>query len=179
MSNQELELFVHAQGAKPKIAMAAPGEALSEVLKRAGLTLEGEEDVLVFVGESEDALTEPDEVEDGADRHGPVDVLLTVEVLELKRRRHVHVHRCRHVAVKVNYGSGTKRHRFSPNTTIAVVAQWARKKFHLDLVAGAEYVLQICDSQIQPRPEQHLGDLEQAAACSICFDLVKEITPQG
>jgi hypothetical protein len=179
MSDQELELFVHAQGAKPKIATAALGETLGDVLKRAGLIQEGDEDILVFVGENEEALTEADDIEDGADQHAPVDVLLTVEVLDLKRHRHVHVHRCRHVAVKVNYGGMTKRHRFSPATTIAVVAAWARKKFHLDPVAAAEYVLQRCDGTTKPRPDQHLGELVQAPTCSICFDLVKEITPQG
>lgn len=179
MVDQELELFVHGQGRKPQVVRAAAHEILKAVLIRVGLLKEGEDDVLVFVGESEEALTEPDEVEDGIDQHAPVDVLLTVEILELRRHHHVHIHKCRHVAVEVNFNGRTKRHRFSPATTIGVVTRWARKKFKLDDAAGAEYVLQVCKSTKQPRSDEHLGELVEPPVCSICFDLVKEITPQG
>lgn len=179
MADQELEMFVHAQGAKPIVAVAARGETLREVLVRVGVLGGEQHDILVFVGESEEALNEADDIEDGADQHAPVDVSLTIDVLDLKRHRHVHVHRCRHVAVEVNFGGQTKRRRFSPATTIAVVTKWARKKFHLDPAAAAEYVLRRCNSTEQPRPDKYLGELVHAPACSICFDLVKEVTPQG
>lgn len=179
MVNHELELFVHGQSRKPQVVRAAAHEILKDVLIRVGLLKEGEDDVLVFVGESEEALTEPDEVEDGVDQHAPVDVLLTVEILELRRHHHVHIHKCRHVAVEVNFNGRTKRHRFSPATTVGVVTRWARKKFKLDGAAGAEYVLQVCKSTKQPRSDEHLGELVEPPVCSICFDLVKEITPQG
>ena len=60
-----------------------------------------------------------------------------------------------------------------------LVTQWARKKFDLDPAAGADYVLHICDTTKQPRPSEHLGELVEPPVCSICFKLVKEITPQG
>ena len=179
MAGEELELFIHSQGAKPKIAVAHSHETLKEVLVREEIIREGQDDVFIFVGEWEEALTEADAIEDGEDRHDPVDVLLTVEVLELHRHRHVHVHKCRRVRVGVNFNGQTKRHRFSPATTVAVVTRWARKKFKLDGAAGAEYVLRICNSEKQPRPGEHLGELVSAPACELCFDLVKEITPQG
>ena len=179
MAGEELELYIHSQGAKPKIVVARPHEVLREVLVREAIIREGQEDVLIFVGEWEEALTEADEIEDGEDRHDPVDVLLTIEVLELRRHRHVHVHKCKRVDVEINFNGQTKRHRFSPATTIAVVTRWARKKFKLDSAAGAEYVLRICKTDKQPRPSEHLGELVSAPACAVCFNLVKEITPQG
>ena len=124
-------------------------------------------------------MSEPDETEDGEDEHAPVDVTLTLEVLELKRHRHMHVHRCRHVAVEVNFSGRTKRRKFSPAATIGVVTQWARKKFQLDPAAAAEYVLQLCSSTEQPRPDEHLGELVEPPKCSICFDLVKESHAAG
>ncbi|MGA2704147.1 MAG: hypothetical protein ABSH35_23985 [Isosphaeraceae bacterium] len=175
----ELEIFVHSQGAKPKVIVAAPGDTLRNALVRSEFLKEGQDDILVFVGEGEEALAQPDEIEDGADEHAPVDVDLTLEVLEIKRHHHVHCHRCRHVAVEVNFGGKTKHRRFSPSATDGVVAQWARKKFHLDAAAAAEYVLQLCNSTEQPRSDKHLGELVEAPKCSLCFDLVKEITPQG
>jgi hypothetical protein len=61
-----------------------------------------------------------------------------------------------------------------------VVTAWARKKLpDIDVAAAAEFVLQICGTQTQPRSTDHLGELVPAATCSICFDLVKEVTPQG
>jgi hypothetical protein len=179
MAGEAIELFIHSQGEKPRVAVAGPHEVLREVLVRAELITEGQEELLVFVGEWEEALNEPDEIEDGEDGHAPVDLLLTIEALELHRHRHVHVHKCKRVAVEVHFNGRTKRHRFSPATTIAVVTKWARKKFKLDVAAGAEYVLQICNSTKQPRPSEHLGELVEPPKCAICFNLVKEITPQG
>ena len=179
MPNQELELFVHAQGAKPKVIMAESGDVLRDVLIRFEVIKQGQDDILVFVGECDEALAEPDEIESGADKQAPVDITLTLEKLELKRHHHVHCHRCRHVAVEVNFVGKTKHRKFSPAATIGVVAQWARKKFHLDPASASEYVLQICHSTDQPRSDKHLGELVEAPKCSICFDLVKEVTPQG
>jgi hypothetical protein len=179
MTNETVELFIHSQGAKPKVAVAGPHEVLRDVLVRAEVITDGQKELLVFVSEWEEALTEPDEVENGEDTHVPVDLSVTIEALELNRHRHVHVHKCRRVAVEAHFNGATKRHRFSPATTIAVVTQWARKKFKLDPAAGAEYVLNICDTTKQPRPSEHLGELVETPVCAICFKLVKEITPQG
>jgi hypothetical protein len=131
-------------------------------------------EVLVFVGECDDALREADEVENGADQHAPVDVNQTLDALGIRAHHHVHHHRCRHVAVDVNFGGSTKHRRFSPATTIAVVTAWARKMFKLD-----EFRLQICHTTNKPRDDERLGELVEAPKCAICFDLVKEVTPQG
>ena len=174
--SDELKVFLH-EGGKSKVVAATAGEVLRDVLTRAGALKAGDE-ILVFVGECDEALREAEDVDDGADEHKPVDIGLTLEVLELHRHRHVHCQRCQHVAVEVNF-NGTKRHRFSPATTIEVVTVWARKKFKIDEKIASEYVLQICGTQTQPRPSQHLSELVKAPDCSLCFNLVKEITPAG
>jgi hypothetical protein len=179
MADQSFEIFVHGQGTKPVIAPVIPTDTLKEVLIRVAVIEEGGNDLLVFVGECDEALAEPRDTEDGRDEHNPIDVSLTLELLELERHRHVHCHRCRHVVATVNYGAKTKHRRFSPATTIGVVTQWARNKFDLDPAAAAEYVLRLCNSIEQPRPDKHLGELVEAPGCSICFDLVNEVTPQG
>src|ERR1035437_906766 len=96
MITQELELFLHGQGAKPRSVFATPTETLRETLVRADVIREGADEILVFVGECEEALAEPDDVEDGCDTHAPVDISLTLEVLEIERHRHVDCHACRH-----------------------------------------------------------------------------------
>jgi hypothetical protein len=177
--DQQVEYFLHGQGTKPKAAFAASGDILREVLIRLEIIREEPDGFQVFVGECAEALREPGEVDNGADEHAPVDIDLTLAVLEIHRHRHVHVHRCRHVALEVNFGKETKRHRFSPNTTVGVATEWARRKFHLDPAVASEYVFQLCGSLTQPRSTEHLGDLVDGTTCSICFDLVKELTPKG
>jgi hypothetical protein len=81
--------------------------------------------------------------------------------------------------VDVNFGAKTKRHMFSPAATVGVATEWARRKFHLDAAVAGEYVLRICGTVTEPRPQEHLGDVVQGVACALCFDLVKEVTPKG
>jgi hypothetical protein len=176
----QIEVFVHGQGVKPVVVTASSDEVLRDVLTRAcAITAADAGTILVFVGECDEALREAVDVERGVDEHAPVDASLTLDALGVGNHHHVHHHRCRHVTVDVNFGGQTKQRRFSPATTIAVVTEWSRKKFRLDPAGAKEYVLQLCGSTEQPRADKHLGELVTAPACAICFDLVREVTPQG
>jgi hypothetical protein len=178
METELFDLFLHAEG-RSKAIQGAPGEKLRDVLIRFEFIEETEGKTLVFVGECEEALTEPDDAMDGADEHAPIDIDLTLEVLELHRHKHVHCHTCRHVTVKAHYGKDEITRRFSPATTVETVTRWARRKFRLDAAAAANYVLQICDSKKQPGTHLHLSQLVERSTCAICFDLVDEVTPKG
>jgi hypothetical protein len=94
--SDEIELFFHAQQAKPKVLSASLHHTLREVLLGVEIIRDGQarqgglramlvtgEEIFVFVGECEEALSEPDDLEDGADDHAPVDIDLTLEVLEI------------------------------------------------------------------------------------------------
>jgi hypothetical protein len=175
----EIEHFVHASGSKPKVATGVGADTLREVLIRVEVIRDGADGLHVFVGECIEALSEADEIDDGCDAHEPVDIDLTLAVLEIHRHRHVHVHHCRHVAVAVHFGGKTKHHRFAPNTTVGVATDWARRKFHLDAAVAGEYVLQLVGTVVQPRSDEHLGDVVQGQTCGVEFDLVKELTPKG
>lgn len=179
METQEVEFFVHGSDDKPKIVNGRSDEVLRDVLIRAGALREDDSDALVFIGECEQAREEPPETEDGADEHEPAEAGRTLHDLGVGRHCHVHVHRCRLIAVQVNFQNKKKYRRFSPAATVGTVANWARRKFHLDPATAPEYVLQICGTTAQPRSDTHLGELTKAPDCSLCFDLVKEVTPQG
>ena len=120
MNTEQLEVFVHADGVKPKVVTGEAAELLCDVLNRARIGSVGDADIFVFVGECDEALREPDEIGDGSDQHAPADVKKSLHELDLLRHRHVHVHRCRHIGVEVNFMSKDKRHRFSPATTVGV-----------------------------------------------------------
>jgi len=176
MSHEKIELFLHCFGEKPKKVSAGREERLIDVLTKTGINAA---DALVFVGEWAEALKEEADAENGNDTHEPVDHTQTLEQLKIRNHDHVHCHKCRRIATDVNYGSQTKRHQFSPASTIEVVTKWAKKKLKLDDAAAADLVLQKCGTNDRPRPNQHLGELVEAGSCKICFDLVPEVTPQG
>ncbi|MBB4373760.1 hypothetical protein GGD63_006588 [Bradyrhizobium sp. cir1] len=177
-ARNDLELFIHVSGLKPDVVLATAEETLRDVLGRIQ-TVESLEGYHLFVGECTESLTEAVEIDDGVDEHAAVDIDLKLSVLDLERHRHVHAHKCHRIAVEVNFSNQTKKHRFAPNTTVAVVTDWARSKFPIDAALAGEYVLQLCKSTVQPRSTEHLGDIVPAGTCSICFDLVKEVTPKG
>lgn len=177
MTNKVRELFVHCQDAKPQVIYAGLEEKLLDVLDHAGVVFEREDDLHVFVGESDEALRKPDDTEDRADDHGPVDVTLLIDKLD-PLHQHIHCYACRQVAVDVNFGNQIEQRKFSPATTVGVVTTWACRKFHLDDAAASDCVLRICGTGEQPRADKYLGELV-LKSCSLCFDLVKELTPQG
>ena len=177
MATQKEEFFVHTQGKKPQVIHAAIEEPLCDVLVRAGVIQEGQDDLFIFVGESDAAMHKPDDVSDGFNEQSPVDANLPIEKIGL-RVRHIHCYVCPHVVVDVNFGAQTEQWKFSPATAVSVVTHWARRKLRLDDAAAADYVLRECDSDNQPRSDMYLGELV-SATCSLCFNLVKEVTPQG
>ena len=172
-----IEIYLHGSDIKPRVARESATDTLRAVLARHEFNRGG--DTQVFVGASNEALSAPASAEDETDTQVPADLDRTLEALDLHRHRHVHCYRCLRIAVVVNFGGGAKRRKFSPAATIEVVTQWARRRFGLDDAAADELVLQICGTNIRPRPDKHLGELREAADCNVCFDLVPEVTPQG
>ena len=129
MNIQDVDLFVHCEAARPRPVRASIHETLASALKQAGVnTGPG---LFLFVGESEHALAEAVDIEDGDDAHEATDPNQTLAALGLHHGGHVHCHRCHRVTVSVNYEVHTKRHRFSPATTILTATGWAKKKFSL------------------------------------------------
>lgn len=126
MANQELELFVHSEGAKPKVVSEAPGEVLRDVLVRSGFIRPEQGEILIFVGECEEALGEAEETEEGADRHVPVEAGLTLEVLEhgagIKRLGHpAHAKDQRSISVAQAVGVAVASHlRCRHDTTTGI-----------------------------------------------------------
>lgn len=168
MNRSEIDLFVHREGGKPQVVPATAGETLAEVLERAGVPAGG----VAFVGECEHCRTD-DQDEDGKeDTHDPADPSLTLANVGLPHGGHVHCHRCRRVEAAVHYGSRTKRHKFSPATTIASATTWAKQKYKLTDTDAVTYVLQVTGTNDQPQPNVHLGELVRFPECELCFDLV-------
>ncbi len=173
MSANELEVFLHLPGKRPTVVPAQPTETLRAFLSRLDVGYDAVDDILVFVGECEHALTE------GEDSHKPADLDLTLADLELDTHHHLHCSRCPEIETLVHFSGKELNRKFSPATTVDVATRWARMNLRLDGAAGSEFVLELSDTKEQPRPSQHLGELVQDGECKLSFELVKEMTPQG
>jgi hypothetical protein len=174
--DREITLFVHQPGARPFTIAAKSSESLAIALRRASIQLE---DPVIFLGECGNALAEGDYLEDSEDDHEPIESGELLGNLGNARAYHVHCHKCRRIATMIHYQHETKKHRFSPATTIAVVTSWARKHFKLADTDAEKLVLQLCHSTERPQANIHLGELTGSPSCSVCFDFVFEKKVEG
>ena len=87
MESQEIEHFIHAPGGKPRVAVAAAEDTLRDVLIRLEVIRDEPDGRHIFVGECVEALNEADEIDNGADEQTPVDIGLTLAVLEIQADR--------------------------------------------------------------------------------------------
>lgn len=89
------------------------------------------------------------------------------------------VHRCRRVAVQVNYDGDIKSREFSPAATVLRVLQWAvgKRGFNLDDNTGAKANLMLPGAD-QPLPrDTMLGVYFKHPGCSLTLDLtLKDFT---
>ena len=179
MPANELEIFLHLPGKRPQVVTTETGVTLRALLSRLEVENNGDGDILVFVGECDDALKAPEGGENGADTHVPADLDRTLDDLNLEKHRHIHCHCCPEIVTIVHFSGKELNRKFSPATTIEVATQWSRMNLRLDAAAASEFILQLTGTTDQPRPSQHLGELVQGGECTLSFELVKEMTPQG
>lgn len=171
--------FVHMPNQDMKLAIVSPNDTLRKVLHSIGVeTVDG---LVLLVGEPTTSLEEGiDEIVD--DEHAPADLDKKLsDYWRGGKHVHLHCHTCSTIAVTVRYGQHDKTRKFSPARTIARVRAWAIHKFRLHGDAAADkLVIELCDSDKRPRPEQHLGELtSDKDDCAICLELVQSIAPQG
>ena len=96
-------------------------------------------------------------------------------------RSQVHVHRCRKVAISINFQGEQRSRTFSPAATVDRVHRWATGKQGFDLAKGdaADHALQVCNRAGRPGDDIHIGTLVTHPTCEICFDLVPKQRIEG
>ena len=115
------------------------------------------------------------------DTEEALDLGLTLDAAGITHRGRVHVHRCRRVAVTVNYNVDQKTESFPPSATVARVKKWAVSKrgFGLADIDATEHLLQVCGSTTRPDEDAHIGTLVRVPNCALCFDLVAKQRVEG
>jgi hypothetical protein len=116
--------------------------------------------------------------EDGDDALAPA---TTLAAAGIGHQSSVHVHRCKRVAVAVNFNGETKSEAFGPGATVHRIKQWAvgKKGFDLTPVDAAEHVLQVSGGTDRPDEDVHIGTLVQSPSCAFAFDLVAKVRVEG
>jgi hypothetical protein len=168
-NNDQIELFLQGERI-PEIALIrVPRDGTTQDIVKAaraqGLGAPSGAEVLVQVEDTEEPLA-PDAL---------------LEAVGVGHRSRVHVHRCRRVAVTVNFNADQKTVSFPPSTTVARVKKWAVGKHGFDLsgIDATEHLLQVCGSAVRPDEDVHIGTLVQAPNCGLCFDLVAKQRVEG
>jgi len=149
--------------------------AIREILIEEVVSARGLHAALITAGVvlTDDTLVFLDEVDSPLDRHGD-------EPLgHLHHGHRVHVTRCRHIEVTVNYLERQAQRKFSPSRRIRAVKEWAVSEFGLDHKDAAEHVLQVCNSKERPTSDTPLHTLLHGHGCHLCFDLVPEKRVEG
>ena len=165
----EIEIFLQGEGIRGIALARVPRNGsvrdIVEVARAHGLSASDDAEVLILVEDAEEPLS--------ADA--------TLAAAGIVHRSRMHVHRCRRVAVTVNFNAGHKTAPFPPSTTVARVKQWAvgEQGFGLTPLDASEHLLQRCDSTERPDEDVHIGSLVTAPACELCFDLVAKQRVEG
>ncbi len=161
----KLTLFVQEHG-QPTIREVLVEETITSrglyaALITAGLVLT--DDALLFLDEADSPLDLKEDEPVGPLHHG----------------HRIHVCRCRHIEVTVNYLEQQAHHPFGPSRRVRAVKAWATKEFGLDHKDAVEHVLQLCNSTERPTSDTPLHTLLQGQECRLCFDLVPEKRVEG
>ncbi len=165
----EIEIFVQSE-ALPEITLVrVPADATVRDLVRAALPSEsggrGNGEAVVMLEDSDEVL-KPN---------------ARLDSVGIKQRSRVHIGRCRHVDVTVNFNGLHKDKKFPPSATVGRVKKWAvrHEGFNLSEIDAAEHVLQLCGSDRRPDEDTHIGTLVSFPNCALCFDLVPKKRVEG
>ena len=166
---EKIELFVQGEGIKDivLIQVDAAGTVGDIVLavKAGGLELENEEPVAVYLEEDED----------------PADLSQPLHRAGIHNRSNVHINRCRHVSVTVNFNGQSVTNEFPPSATIKRIKKWATGQhgFNMSELDASEHALQLCGTSSRPDEDAHVGNLISYPNCNVSFDLVPKKRVEG
>lgn len=166
---KKIELFIQGEGIKGIVLIEVlPTNTISELLKRVkddGIINNDFENLMVYLEDE--------------DQH--IDSGKCLEETGVHHRKHVHIHRCQHIEVTVNFNGQEKTISFAPSATIKRIWKWSTGPHCFDLaeVDASEHALQICGTNNRPDEDTHIGSLVTCPDCAISFDLVPKKRVEG
>jgi hypothetical protein len=165
-----IDIFLQGEGIEEIILLQLPENSkvaeVIEIAKAKGCPVDDSMAAAVFLENEEEPVK---------------DIEKTIKSVGIHHRKRIHVHRCRKIAVTVNFNSEQKMREFPASATIKRVHRWAvgENGFKLDDQDATEHALQLCGTDVRPDEEKHVGTLTTFPTCTVCFDLVPKIRVEG
>ncbi len=163
---KHIQLYLHGAGtADEKIIEVPENATVHDIIAEAKK--------LGFTEDFETALF----VEDG---YVELDHKHRLHECSIKHKHHIHVHRCRKIAVAVNFNGVDKTHNFTPGTRVSRVLHWAVNAFDLHGVDAKNKELHLGGTNgTVLTANQHIGSFAHPPQCSVTVYLTGIVEVQG
>lgn len=96
----------------------------------------------------------------------------------IKKRHHIHCHRCKKVNVLVTYNSETKSFSVAPSATIKKIEKDALKEFKINEADAGDFLLKLEDGTVL-QPTEHIGSFASHDQCKVSLFLTAAKPIQG
>lgn len=172
VERDEIDVLLHAPGKGARNVKAQRTTTVGELMGREGLATD---ELLAF-----DDVSDDDDGTDDDVNLAPIAADVALGKLAAGRTATIHCHRCRQVAISVNYQSQTLERRFPPSARVRRVLRWAKRKLRLTDADADNLALFLCGATDDPvREGVHVGDLTSGRDCDVCFVLSKDRNIEG
>lgn len=161
-----IQIYLHGENTRePKLVEVAEEASVKDVINKYQKEFpnSGQADEVEFFIEDEEEHRHKDEA---GEKGG------------IKRKVHIHCHRCKKVAVSVSYNGQTITVNVPPSTTTKKILKQAVKKFNISDSDAADLLLKLGDG-IVLQPGDHIGSFVAFPNCSIQLSLTPNKQVQG
>lgn len=161
----KIEIYVHGEGSRdPKLVEVAESASVKDLLNYYRQAFPGagtSDDVELFFEDEE----EPKE----KGHFGGAGI---------KKRIHIHCHRCRKIAVTIFYNGEDKQFSFPPSATARQILKKAIHAFQISEADAGDYLLKLDDKTIL-QPTDHIGSFASFPRCEVRLFLTPTKPVQG
>jgi hypothetical protein len=96
----------------------------------------------------------------------------------IKKRTHIHCHRCKKIAVTIFYNGEDKLLHFPPSNTAKIILRKAIHDFNINESDAGDYLLKLDDKTIL-QPSDHIGSYASFPHCQVKLFLTPTKPVQG
>ena len=162
----KIQIYLHGENHRdPKLIEVSENASVQEIISIYNKEFPGsgnETEIELFVEDEHDARQKHLKGEE----HG------------IKKRHHVHCHRCKKVNVSVSYNSETKLFSVAPSTTVKKIEKEALKEFKINEADAGDFLLKLEDGTVLQSTE-HIGSFTSYHNCQVSLYLTATKPIQG
>lgn len=162
----KIQIYVHGENSRdPKLVEVPENASVKEIINlyQQQFSAAGSlDEIELFLEDEED----PKQKDHSGERDG------------IKKRIHIHCHRCRKIAVTIVYNGDDKTFTFSPSATAKKILKKAIHAFHINEADAGDYLLKLDDKTIL-QPSDHIGSFATFPHCQVKLFLTPTKPVQG